>query len=68
MFFIGGPHSRVRESKPGFMTFRKEGGPGTKKQKTRPQNVTQDLFMGFSIAEVHKIVAMEQNMEVLYDP
>lgn len=48
LFFTGGPHSRVSESKPGFTTFRKEGGPGTKKQKhshSQGLNVVQDLFM-----------------------
>lgn len=34
LLLIGGPHSRVRESKPGLITLRKEGGPGTE-NKTR---------------------------------
>lgn len=29
LLLSGGPQFRVRESKPGLITFRKEGGPGT---------------------------------------
>lgn len=32
LLLTGGPQFRVRESKPGLITVRKEGGPGTKKK------------------------------------
>lgn len=49
LFCIGGPHSRVRESKLGLMAFRKDGGPGTEKQHhshSQGWNIAPDLFMG----------------------